>query len=73
MSQKIQQKSKNHSSMTIWTNLVETHPMHIRTKFEENPATSFGEEVKSIILTCINTAFRIDMYAYWQIRKLKNS
>ena len=36
--------------MTIWTNLVETHPVHIPAKFEENLANGFEEEVKNVIV-----------------------
>ena len=40
-------KSKNHWSMTIWTNLVETYPRHIPTKFEGDPADGFWEEAEN--------------------------
>ena len=34
--------------MTIWTNLVETHPRHIPTKFQVNLANGFWEEVENV-------------------------
>ena len=48
MNKKIHKKSKNQWTMTIWTNLVETHPRYIATKFEVNLDDGFGEEVKSV-------------------------
>ena len=48
MNKKIHEKSKNHWSMTIWINLVETHPRYIPTKFGVDQAISFREEVKSV-------------------------
>ena len=50
MNKKIHKKSKNHWSVTIWTNLVKTHPMHIPTKFEENPVSGSREEVENVIV-----------------------
>ena len=47
---KIHKKSKNHWTVTIWTNLVETHPRYIATKFEVNLADGFGEEVENVIV-----------------------
>ena len=48
MNKKIHKKSKNHWTVTIWTNLVETHPRHIPTKFEVDLASGFGEEVENV-------------------------
>ena len=39
---------KNHWSVTICTNLVETHPRHIPTKFEVDLASGFREEVENM-------------------------
>ena len=50
MNKKIHKKSKNHWSVTIWTNLVKAHPMHIPTKFEVDVANGFGEEVENVIV-----------------------
>ena len=35
--------------MTIWTNLVKTHPRYIPTEFEENLVSSFGEDENAIV------------------------
>ena len=48
MIQRNHKKSKNHWTMTICTNLVETNPRHIPTKFEVDLASGFGEEVKNV-------------------------
>ena len=48
MNKKIHEKSKNHWTMTIWTNLVGIHQRHIPIKFEVNLADHFGEEVKNV-------------------------
>ena len=48
MNKKNHKKSKNHWTMTIWTNLVETYPRHIPTKFEVDLANGFSEEVKNV-------------------------
>jgi len=34
--------------MTIGTNLVDTHPRYIATKFEANLDDGFGEEVENV-------------------------
>ena len=44
----IHKKSKNHWTVTIWRNFIETHPRYIATKFEVNLANGFGEEVKNV-------------------------
>ena len=50
MNQINHEKYKNHWTVTIWTNLVETHPRYIPTKFEENLANGFEEEVENVIV-----------------------
>ena len=52
INQKNHKKSKNHWTMTICTNLVETHPRHIPAKFEVNLANGFREEVKNVTEHC---------------------
>ena len=48
MNKKIHEKSKNHWSMTIWINLVETHPKYTASKFGVDLVISFQEKVESV-------------------------
>ena len=48
MNKKIHEKSKNHWSMTIWINLVETHPKYTANKFGVDLVISFQEKVESV-------------------------